>query len=287
MKEHSLSEGFLETALNWYQPLAQQIYSHQNGGSAVSFVGVNGCQGSGKSTLTEFLKVYLEQEYQLNVAVLSLDDFYLDQSARQQLAQTVHPLLKTRGVPGTHNCDLMAKTFTDLKNQTLGISLPRFNKAIDNPYPESQWPVVTDKVDLVIMEGWCWGVENQSEEALISPINKLEQQQDPEGFWRKTVNDKLKSDYESLYIQMDFWVMLKAPSFDTVFNWRKEQEAKLALTVADKENSGVMTDAELENFIQHYQRLTEHSLNTQAKNMDVVFELDNQRHIIKACGLSC
>jgi len=37
------------------------------------------------------------------VEVLSLDDFYLGHAARLQLARDIHPLLATRGVPGTHD----------------------------------------------------------------------------------------------------------------------------------------------------------------------------------------
>ena len=37
------------------------------------------------------------------------DDFYLTQAQRQDLAQQIHPLLKSRGVPGTHDVPLAKK----------------------------------------------------------------------------------------------------------------------------------------------------------------------------------
>jgi len=60
-------------------------------------LGIAGAQGSGKSTIARALAA------RFGCPVLSLDDLYLDGAARQRLAETVHPLLRTRGVPGTHD----------------------------------------------------------------------------------------------------------------------------------------------------------------------------------------
>ena len=60
---------------------------------------MNGAQGSGKSTLARFLQLYLEKLYGLSVVILSLDDLYLTRAERIALAEEVHPLLETRGVP--------------------------------------------------------------------------------------------------------------------------------------------------------------------------------------------
>ena len=38
--------------------------------------------------------------------MLSLDDLYLPKAERLRLARDVHPLLATRGVPGTHDVAL-------------------------------------------------------------------------------------------------------------------------------------------------------------------------------------
>lgn len=281
---HKLDNGFLDLALKWFIPIAELIRSHQIREGSPYFIGLNGSQGSGKSTLTDFLKHYLTETYQLNIAVISLDDFYLSQNSRNSLAKSHHPLLKTRGVPGTHDTYLMEHVLNDLKQQNLGFTLPRFNKATDNPHPKELWPKVEDKVDLVIFEGWCWGTPAQTQSELSTPVNALEKVEDSSSVWRTYVNEQLAQDYQPLYKHMDFWLMLKAPSFDCVSAWRTQQEHKLLDANKGGDTSGVMTDQEVERFIQHYQRLTEQSLTTLPHSADLVLSLDKQRKILSISG---
>lgn len=279
--KHQLSKDFLHDARKWYIPLAENIAKHQSGASAPYFLGINGCQGSGKSTLSEFLASYLTQEHGLKVVVMSLDDFYLDQSQRNAIAVKVHPLFKTRGVPGTHNIALASQVLSSLHSGA-ATSIPRFNKADDNPAPVSQWQQIDEQVDVVIFEGWCWGVEAQNEAQLIAPINALEDEQDETGVWRRFVNKQLAQNYVPLYGNMDYWVMLKAPSFESVYAWRLEQEHKLraSLSTADSSSgSKVMSDEQVLAFIQYYQRLTEHGLSTLPQKCDLVFSLNSARRI--------
>jgi D-glycerate 3-kinase len=280
--KHQLSKEFLHDARKWYIPLAEDIAKHQNSANKPFFIGINGCQGSGKSTLSEFLSKYLSHEHNLKVVIMSLDDFYLDQSQRSAIAIKVHPLFKTRGVPGTHNMDLALKVITKLRNGE-PVSIPRFDKGIDNPYPKDQWEHVSSQVDIVIFEGWCWGVSPQNENALNVPVNTLEKEQDETGVWRKFVNRQLANHYAPLYANMDYWIMLKAPSFECVYAWRLEQEQKLRKSLATSDSiagSHVMSDAQVLAFIQYYQRLTEHGLNTLPDMCDVVFPLSAERKII-------
>lgn len=275
---HRLPSSYSEVAQKWFMPLGDEIAEHQKGAGRPFFVGVNGCQGSGKSTLSDFLVYYLTQQYELNVVSLSLDDFYLDKSSRNALAVKVHPLLATRGVPGTHNVELAQFTFDRLKDYGT-VSIPRFNKSIDDPYPVIDWPVVHCPPDIVIVEGWCWGAPAQDSSALIQPVNDLEDTHDPLGVWRRYVNTQLEEAYQPLFDQMQYWVMLKAPSFEQVYHWRLEQEQKLIAKVG-KNASGTMNELQVKRFIAHYQRLTEHCLNVLADKCDHVFELDDQRNIV-------
>lgn len=277
LEEHQLPDSYKDIAQKWFIPLAEDLAMHYNSAIKPYFVGINGCQGSGKSTLCDFLVYYLSQHKGLNVVSLSLDDFYFDQSHRNALAVKVHPLLATRGVPGTHNTPLALKTFDQL-GQYGTASIPRFNKATDNPYSVIEWPVVNTPVDIVLMEGWCWGVMPQEETALSTPVNTLEKQEDPLGIWSRYVNRQLTEHYLPLYERMQCWIMLKAPSFDQVYQWRTEQEHKLAARVGS-DHPGIMTDQQIARFIQHYQRLTEHGLSTLPARCDYVFHLDAQRQI--------
>ena len=285
MGRHKLGPAYASTARRWFVPLAEDLYLHQKSAGATLFVGVNGTQGSGKSTLCDFLLEYLTSMYDLHVISISLDDFYLTSQIRAELAETVQPLFATRGVPGTHNVIAMQTTFEALAANDLPLSIPRFNKATDNPFPESEWLVVKKPVDIVLMEGWCWGIRAQSDDQVAIPVNGLEELEDIDASWRTYVNKTLKEEYEPLYDYMHYWVMLKAPGFNTVHDWRCEQEhklkAKLTAEKADTDKlAGLMSDAEILRFIQHYQRLTEHGLETLAVDCDRVFHLDEQRQIV-------
>lgn len=274
---HQLPESYRDIAQKWFIPLADEILKHHEGAKKPFFVGVNGCQGSGKSTLCDFLVFYLSELKNKSVVSLSLDDFYLDKSSRNALAVKVHPLLATRGVPGTHDVQLAADTFERLRGYGT-VSIPRFNKAVDDPFPVVEWPVINSPPDIVLVEGWCWGVMPQTKQQLAKPVNALEHDEDPMGIWRSYVNKQLTEHYQALFDQMSFWVMLKAPSFEQVFNWRKEQEHKLAAKVG-KGHSGIMNDLQIKRFIQHYQRLTEQSLLTLPARCNYVYHLDNTRQI--------
>ncbi|MDX2367818.1 MAG: kinase [Colwellia sp.] len=279
IKQHNLPEEFKLTVKEYYKPLADQIYSQFLESNKVYFVGINGCQGSGKSTLTDFITTYLTAEYQLNVVVMSLDDFYFSQEKRKTLAQDIHPLLATRGVPGTHDVAELNHVITQLKEKETGFSIQKFNKATDNLYPKDQWPTVENQADIVIVEGWCWGVKAQTTEQLKAPINELESQYDETGEWRQYVNKQLETAYEPLYTKMDFWLALQAPSFDCVYKWRLEQEQKLKDQNIGLKNSKIMTPEEILNFTQYFQRLSVQGCNTFPQSADAIFYLDYDRKI--------
>jgi D-glycerate 3-kinase len=277
INKNKLSNGFFKIAEDYFIPLADEIRLHQSSAKKPYFVGINGSQGSGKSTLTDFLKDYLTETYSLNVVVMSLDDFYFSRIERQIIAADVHPLFVTRGVPGTHNMSQAKMVLHNLKHQQPTV-IPRFNKATDDPYPINAWTKVDNTVDVVIFEGWCWGVESQTADQLKTPVNTFEANEDHNADWRNHVNLQLSLHYLPLYSLMDQWIMLKAPSFGEVFAWRLEQELKLKAATDD--NPGIMNEQQIQRFIQHYQRLTEHSLHTLPNKCDHVFELDSSRAII-------
>jgi D-glycerate 3-kinase len=280
IEQHKLPDDFRLTVQKHYKPLADRIFSQFKKSDNTFFVGINGCQGSGKSTLTDFLANYLITEYQLNVVVMSLDDFYLSREKRKKLATDIHPLLATRGVPGTHDVVALERIISQLKAQETGFSIPRFNKATDDPYPEDQWQTIEKPIDIILLEGWCWGVKPQTAEQLKSPINELELQQDTSGEWRNYVNEQLKSAYVPLYDEMDFWLALQAPSFDCVYKWRLEQEQKLQAKNIGLTNSKIMTPAEILNFTQYFQRLSVQSCNSISQSADTIFYLDPSRQIM-------
>ncbi|MEW6998737.1 kinase [Colwelliaceae bacterium BS250] len=281
IKQHNLPEEFTLAVEKYYKPFSDELYSRFSKANHPYFVGINGCQGSGKSTLTDFIATYLTTEYQLNIVVMSLDDFYYSSSKRKTLAQDTHPLLATRGVPGTHDMVALNHVLIRLKEKEIGFSINKFNKATDEPFPEDDWDPIEQPADIIIVEGWCWGVKPQTAEQLEAPINELECQYDTTGDWRNYVNQQLKMAYEPLYKKMDFWLALQAPSFDCVYQWRLEQEQKLEDRNIGLENSKIMSPAQILNFTQYFQRLTVQGCNTFAQSADAIFYLDYQRKITK------
>ncbi|WP_083797994.1 HAD-IIB family hydrolase [Moritella sp. PE36] len=299
IKRNTLDTSYLADAAKWYSTLISAIRVHQYSAPVQTFtnaenshnkqtpvlLGINGCQGSGKSTLADYLATYLTSEYKMNVAILSLDDFYYSHQQRKNLSEHEHHLLQTRGVPGTHNLSLAHDTLDKLQsanNKSAPVALPRFNKTTDNPYPESEWPVIHGAIDVIILEGWCLGVQAQTDEALFEPVNNLEATKDKYGVWRRYVNNQIKHHYAALYERLDMLVMLKAPSFDTVYQWRLAQELKLkqqALTLSTPLDR-VMTESEIKLFTAYFQRLTEHGLTTLPTLCNWVFELDTHRNIV-------
>ena len=279
IQQELLPSSYKQTALKWFAPLIKEISMHHESAEETVFIGVNGCQGSGKSTMSSLIQYLLENLYEKSCLVLSLDDFYLTKSERQTLANKVHPLLSTRGVPGTHDTALISEVLASLKDGNRSL-IPRFDKSIDDRSHEALHTCIDKRIDVVVMEGWCWGVPAQSSAQLSTAINDLERNADQTGDWRHYVNKKLEYDYMPLYQYMDKWIFLKAPSFDCVYQWRCQQEHKLLQKDGNK--AEIMSDREIANFIQYYQRLTEHSLCTLESISDWIFELDNERTINKS-----
>jgi D-glycerate 3-kinase len=284
IKQHNLPEEFSLSVEKYYKPIAQQLFNRFIESRSPFFVGINGCQGSGKSTLTDYIGDYLTSQYQLNVVVMSLDDFYYSSEERQALASSVHPLLATRGVPGTHDMTELTQVLKQLKTGETGFTVRKFNKATDEPCPKNDWQVIEQAADIVIVEGWCWGVTPQTEEQLKAPINELEVKHDTSGEWRNYVNQQLKEEYVSLYKEMDFWLALQAPSFDCVYKWRLEQEEKLKARNVGLKNSKIMSSAEILNFTQYFQRLSVQACNTFKESADIICYLDSQRKITEVAN---
>ncbi len=284
IEKHKLPDSYTKITEKWFLPMAEHILSVSRQQGRPLVIGINGSQGSGKSTLADLLVCVLQQLYDLSVLSLSIDDFYLTRSERKSLADSIHPLFATRGVPGTHDINLALQTLENLKHQNGAVKIPRFNKSQDDRYPLEQWETVDSPPDVIILEGWCVGSEAQLDSELVTPVNSLESSEDPEKTWRSYANRQLQDNYPALFSQVDIWVMLKAPSFECVFDWRLEQEEKLKQSMQKQgqfSSAGIMNPDEIARFIRHYQRITEHTLNTLPGKVHFLFELDKNRHIIK------
>lgn len=228
----------------------------------VNVLAVSGGQGAGKSTLANAICSAYGLLNQTSAAC-SIDDFYLRKVERQTLAREVHPLLATRGVPGTHDVPLAAQTL-DALAAGQAVSIPRFDKGLDDRLEESQ-AIETQQVDRVVFEGWCLGAAPVDTNALLTPLNDLEAEEDPQQVWRRYVNDALV-DYLALWERVDFWIFLAVPDLAAVLRWRTQQEQSLP---AERR----MSAAAIERFVAHYERLTRILLEQMRTKADWVIDL--------------
>jgi D-glycerate 3-kinase len=272
-----LPASYRELIDRLHAPLAADIAAHAAAADGLLTVGLCGAQGSGKSTLVASLKVLLEHAG-LPTAVLSIDDLYLTRAGRERLAREVHPLLVTRGVPGTHDVGLGLETLDALAKGG-AVALPSFDKGCDDRRPRTEWPVFPGGARVAILEGWCVGAAPQDDAALVEPVNALERDEDPQGIWRGYVNARLRDEYRPLFARLSPLVLLRAPSFECVRSWRLEQEHKLRdrVRAAGGDESRVMDDAGVTRFIAHYERLTRHILQEMPGRADQVLPIDAQR----------
>lgn len=267
--------------LQAYEELAAWLATrHRRTGLRV--LGINGAQGSGKSTLAAFLVSHLAQHYGLSALAVSLDDFYLSRATRAGLAATVHPLLITRGVPGTHDVQRGIACLRALPHLKPGevCTLPTFSKATDEPLGPEHDRVITKAPDLVLFEGWCVGTPPQDAAALATPINELERREDPDGIWRRYVNQQLAGPYAEWFALLDALVYLQVPGWEQVRQWRAQQERETAASIGGQ--SVLLDDGLRERFMQHYQRLTKHALETVPQTAHGLLILDRDHEVAEA-----
>jgi D-glycerate 3-kinase len=151
------------------------------------FVALQGPQGSGKTCLTERVRELLTQHDEDHVpylvATLSIDDLYLPHSQLKALASAHpdNPLLRGRGLPGTHDVSLVLSVLRSLKEinrpGSNEVRIPRFDKSLcdgeGDRLPESEWTSIRGPLDVVLLEGWCVGFYPQSRQYIESRMNQV------------------------------------------------------------------------------------------------------------------
>lgn len=260
-----------------YLPLACWVITKQEQKGAPLVLGINGSQGSGKSTLCQILAMILNEGFGKKVAGFSIDDLYKTRAERVKLSEEIHPLFKTRGVPGTHDVEMGLKLLEQLRENG-EVLIPVFDKALDDRAEKNLWHTISAPVDIIIFEGWCVGAHPQPEKLLGQSVNQLEKEEDSDLTWRRFVNDALKGNYSQLFSQIDTLIMLKIPSFESVLEWRTLQEKKLA-GKAGKGDNRIMDDGALRRFIMHYERLTRHMLEEMPDRADLTLLIDKRHQI--------
>ncbi|KAK5111298.1 hypothetical protein LTR85_012193 [Meristemomyces frigidus] len=233
------------------------------------FVGLNGVQGAGKTTLVTTLASTLSSApHNLPTVVLSIDDLYLPHTEQEALAKAHphNPLVQHRGQPSTHDVKLGTELFSALLDRQRNIKLPSYDKSAfsgrGDRRPESEWETVNadgqPPVEVVVFEGWCVGFRALSDA-------------DVEGKWRSAkekcesqgdrylgqlgklelehvifVNSKLR-EYDALTDRFGAFMHIDAEDAQYVYAWRLEQEAALRAS----KGTG-MTDEQVVHFVNGY-----------------------------------
>ncbi|MDA8618397.1 uridine kinase [Candidatus Pelagibacter bacterium] len=263
----------------FYLPMSKMIKNDYTFKKQTKIIGLTGGQGTGKSTISNILKIILKEAYNLETVIFSIDDFYKTLKERKKMSRKISNLFLTRGVPGTHDTKMLFRCLKMLKiNNFKKINIPKFDKSIDDRSKKNKWLKVKKKPNIVIFEGWCVGATAQKNKDLNSPINKLEKLKDNKKIWRQKVNLELKRSYKKIFNLIDKLIFLKVPSFKYVFKWRLLQEKKLRIT---SKGNKTMNDKQIENFVMFYERITKNMIKILSKKADVVIGID-KKHRLKS-----
>ncbi|KIM32311.1 hypothetical protein M408DRAFT_326915 [Serendipita vermifera MAFF 305830] len=254
--------------------ILQQFSSHASTHSSPLFVGLQGPQGIGKTTLARALVAGLTcAPHSLRVVALSIDDLYLAHDALQSIGRenSGNGLLQGRGLPGTHDVQLGAevlKTLSLMENTRSApvdvktTRIPAYDKSshqgLGDRVHEGEWPVVQSPVDIIILEGWCFGCqplppgelterwERRTELGMPGSV-RLEHGIDD----IKVISNSLKEYANAWYKYFTCFIQVSPNSDDklsVVYKWRLQQEHAM------KEANGGkgMTDEEVIRFVDRY-----------------------------------
>ena len=251
------------------------IFEYINNSKKKKFL-LSGSQGIGKTTLVTILKKNFKNFYHKNILTLSLDDYYLKKNQRVNLSKNKHPLLCTRGVPGTHDIKKLIKDIVSFDKSKYPIKIPIFDKLTDDRLLRTR--KINSHADILILEGWCCGCPSISIDFLYRNINKLEEERDVKKIWRKYFNRELKNSYSQLFKKFDKLIYLEPPSFSFIFNWRLKQERMLTRR---NKNVTPMNKKGITEFIYHYEKITKWMMKVLPAKANVCVKIDKNQKIVK------
>ncbi|MCJ1252083.1 hypothetical protein MMC30_009321 [Trapelia coarctata] len=230
------------------------------------FLGLNGVQGAGKTTLVTTLRHTLSlPPHSLPTAIVSIDDLYLPHTQLKQLAAShpSNPLIQHRGEPSTHDIPLATSVFSSL-HVGLPTKIPQFDKSKFNGrgdrVDESTWETVNvdlqKKIRLVVFEGWCVGFRALGEEGVRKKWEETKTQLASGSYHGRLAHNRLEdllfidkalAQYDVLTNQLDALVHIDAEDTQFVYQWRLDQEITLRIA----KGSG-MTDEQVFDFVNGY-----------------------------------
>jgi D-glycerate 3-kinase len=232
-------------------PLAERLKKDYVKGKT-TIVGMQGGQGTGKTTIVDFLKKSLRKEG-FKVQSFSIDDFYETDLNRRKLSKKypLNPFYQvSRGMPGTHRIKYLEQSLKKIK---LGkpFEIPIFDKSLHQGRGDVLKRTITVKSrqDFVIIEGWCVGIPSISSVGLIATCkkNKIDLKRiDPKLKFHKLVLQYVKQ-YQNSWDFLGYMIMIKPDSSSVHKEWRLLQENRMK----KKKGSGMSTK-QVSNFVEPY-----------------------------------
>lgn len=232
-------------------PIAEKLQEiHRRGKTTI--VGIQGGQGTGKTTVAQFLEKRLKKKG-FKVQSFSLDDFYKSYDERQKLQKKFpanHFYQIPRGLPGTHRVKFLLETLKKAKTGK-DFEIPVFDKSLyrgkGDILPKTR--KIRGRNDFIILEGWCVGIPLVSAHKFLEICKKNSiniKKIDPKLQNYKVVLNFMK-EYQPIWKLLDYQIMLKADTPEVHKRWRLLQEKKLK---EDKRQG--MTKKEVHAFVEPF-----------------------------------
>ena len=285
IQQEGLNDIFRRNVTEYFNAYAHRLAQLAEASSRPVIVGLNGAQGSGKSTLSQYLSQMMPMHLGVDCHVLSIDDFYLSKAKRKKLAASVHPLLAIRGVPGTHDVPRLLDALAGfIEPAVQSVTVPIFDKLKDDRTIMVHKIQKSAKPTIVLFEGWCVGIPAQRQLALSVPASSFEFSNDNNGVWRSYVNERLGADYADVFKLLDRLSMLKPPCFEAVYDWRVDQEIRLVARRRQEfssESIRGMSVKEVGEFVENFRRLTCHALEVLPGIANETWELQADRLVLE------
>ena len=261
------------TSLDWEWGLSYPLFSllekYVNTFKNPTIIGLSGLPGCGKTTLGSWIEC-VSSDLNLDIKVLSLDDFYLP-SIEMEPAMQGNPWNVPRGIPGSHSIDLLKHSLSTFLRTGVLIS-PHFDKSLRGGKGD-RTGLYEYHPKLLILEGWFVGCEPISNSENLNFSSNLSLKQD-EKEYRKIIQNRLSEYSEIWSIFTKIWHLRPSEFINTVL-WKTHQE-----NVMFKLKGSALRGDNLTNFIRMIQSSIpqESLLNIDS---DTVITINQDRRISK------
>ena len=234
------------------------IQQKQKNPKKTLIIGIQGGQGTGKSTMTtELEQILTTKGYKTHH--FSIDDFYTSSKDRE-IFRKKHPTNSfyqiARGMPGTHNLKTLTKILDRIQKKQ-PFAIPIFDKSLHNGQGDQIKKIINVRSpqDIILFEGWCVAIPNITKKVLQATCKKYNfnlKKLDPTGKSQNILIQQIK-EYQPIWKKLNYMIMLKPPNPQMHKIWRNQAEQQLKKST---NSSGSMTTQQINHFVDVFLPLT-------------------------------